>query len=137
MPVTKPEAQMLTTLAVACRPAHAPRWDEPGIMAAIAKVTHLALADVMMTVARAAADRSLEKPAAIGNPAAPCWRERVAEPGPRALPPKPGHACLTCGRHLDACLCGEQKTQPHRPGDAKTGADLARAAMGRHTEEEI
>lgn len=79
MPVTKPQAEMLASLASAARPHGARRWDTPGVMASLAKVAHLDLAEVMMAVGRAARDRDLETPAAIGNPGAPCWIEKPVE----------------------------------------------------------
>lgn len=33
-------------------------------------------------------------------------------PEGRPVPPKPHDACLTCGRHLNGCICGEQRTRP-------------------------
>lgn len=78
-------------------------WDEAGIAVAVAKVTHLHLADVMMAACRAADDRSLDTPGAIGNPSAPCWAER------RTDRPQPverfdrGETCTTCGRPEDRC----------------------------------
>lgn len=102
MPVTKPHAEMLTALAVAARPHGAPRWDAPGVIAAIAKVRHLDLAEVMMAVGRAARDRTLETPAAIGNPAAPCWIERPVE---RWQPEKilASERCRECNQRRDVC----------------------------------
>lgn len=105
MPVTKPQAEMLATLATAARPHGAPRWDAPGVMAALAKVAHLELAEVMMAVGRAARDRDLDTPAAIGNPAAPCWIERPVE---RWMPDKttPEGRCGICGNRRDRCENG-------------------------------
>lgn len=102
MPVTKPQAEMLTALAVAARPHGARRWDPAGVMAALAKVRHLDLAEVLMAVGRAARDRTLDTPAAIGNPAAPCWVERPVE---RWQPEKttPETRCGICGKPRSAC----------------------------------
>jgi hypothetical protein len=46
MPLTDQDIRALVHLAVACRPLGAPRWDEAGIFAAIAKVRTLAIDDV-------------------------------------------------------------------------------------------
>lgn len=102
MPVTKPQAEMLTALAVAARPHGARRWDPPGVMAALAKVRHLDLAEVLMAVGRAARDRTLDTPAAIGNPAAPCWVERPVE---RWQPEKVerSNRCGVCSQRREVC----------------------------------
>lgn len=93
---------MLAALAVAARPHGARRWDAPGVIAAIAKVKHLDLAEVIKTVGRAAGDRDLDTPAAIGNTTAPCWIERPIE---RWTPDKVEIAdrCSTCGKSRDRC----------------------------------
>lgn len=104
MPVSKAQAEQLASLAVACRPYGAIRWDVAGVIAAIGKVKELALADVTLAVIRAADDRSVETPGVIGNTRSPCWRERgsdrptVREPFDRAS------VCGTCGRGQHADL---------------------------------
>lgn len=102
MPVTKDQAEMLATLATAARPHGARRWDAPGVMAALSKVRGLELADVMMAAGRAARDRDLDTPAAIGNPSAPCWVERPVE---RYVPvkTKPAERCGICARPRRVC----------------------------------
>src|SRR5205085_510653 len=102
MPLTKDQAEMLTALVVAARPVGARRWDGPGVLAALAKVRHLELAEVMMAAGRAARDRDLETPAAIGNTAAPCWIERPVE---RTVPVKstPAERCSVSGLPLIEC----------------------------------
>lgn len=102
MPVTKDQAEMLAALAVAARPHGARRWDAPGVVAAIGKVKHLELAEVIMAVGRAARDRDLTTPAAIGNPSAPCWIERPVE---RFVPDKttPEGRCGVCGKARAVC----------------------------------
>lgn len=111
MPVTKNQAEMLASLGAAARPTGARRWDAPGVMAAIGKVRHLELAEVLMAVGRAARDRDLETPAAIGNPGAPCWIERPVE---RWEPDKttPEHRCGICGNPRGRC-----ETAPRFAGD--------------------
>ncbi|MDF1603377.1 hypothetical protein [Nocardioides sp. YIM 152315] len=100
--MTKPQAEMLATLAVAARPHGARHWDAPGVMAALANIRHLDLAEVMMAVGRAARDRTLETPAAIGNTAAPCWIERPVE---RWTPTKTTRSdrCGECNKPRDVC----------------------------------
>jgi hypothetical protein len=104
MPVTKDQADMLAALACAARPHGARRWDPIGVTAAIANVQHLDLAEVMATTARAAADRDLHTPGAIGNPAAPCWRHHDTAD---ATVPRdrfdPATTCTSCGLARNAC----------------------------------
>lgn len=103
MPIDKDQAEMLATLAVAARPHGAPRWDPPGVLAALAKVRHLALPDVMRAVANAAEDRDLKTPGAIANPTAPCWRTKTTEPTwvPATIPRE--HRCSTCSKPRERC----------------------------------
>lgn len=102
MPVTKPQAEMLATLAVAARPHGARRWDAPGVMAALLKVRHLELATVGMAVLRAAADRTIDTPGVLGNLGSPCWVERPVE---RWQPEKTtaSDRCGVCGLRRDRC----------------------------------
>lgn len=121
MPVTREQAQMLATLAVAARPTGAPRWDPAGVFAAIGKIKQLALADVAMAVMRAAADRTLETPGAIANLRSSAWSERVTKAEQRQ-PPKRDEECHHHpGEWPDACrgcaadrLTAEQQTQDER-----------------------
>src|SRR5688572_3631479 len=102
MPVTQEQAQWITSLALAARPYGARRWDAAGVMAQLAKVKHLDLAEVMIAAGRAARDRDLETPGALGNPSAPCWVERPVE---RAAPLKttPGERCGICSGTRSTC----------------------------------
>ena len=101
MPVTPEQAAQLADLAAAIRPHGARRWDKAGIVAAIGRVKHLSLADVAMAVIRAADDRSLDTPGAIGNSKAPCWADRR---GDRPQPIEPFNRrihCDVCGKTAD------------------------------------
>lgn len=102
MPVTKDQAEMLANLTSAARPHGARRWDAAGVMAQLGKVRNLDLAEVMLACARAARDRDLDTPGAIGNPAAPCWSERPVE---RWEPDKTtrDQRCGICGKRRDRC----------------------------------
>lgn len=100
MPVDKSQAQMLATLAIACRPHGAPRWDEAGVLAVLAKVRHLALADVTHAVIRAAEDREARTPGVIGVTTSPCWRDRdPARPVPIEKV-SGAELCDLCGKSL-------------------------------------
>lgn len=103
MPVTKDDAVRLADLAVAIRPHGARRWDKPGIVAAIGRVKDLHLADVAMAVIRAADDRSLETPGAIGNPSAPCWADRRPDRPQVRVSADPLSTCGICGRDEGFC----------------------------------
>jgi len=100
MPVTKDQAHMLAALAVACRPTGAPRWDEPGVVVAIGRVSNLHLPDVAKAVIRCAEDPSAKTPAPISNTAASCWRERTQQTAPRNVPA--ASICNICGQAKDA-----------------------------------
>lgn len=137
MPVTDQQARALAFLAAAARPSGARRWDEPGIVAAIAKVKHLHLADVALAAMRAADDRTLETPGAIGNPASSCWRERNAD-RPRASVRSAGPWCKSCGDTKDEHSAGDHKFEErveaavdtaHLPEDLATELAKTRAVL--------
>ena len=98
--VTKDQAAMLAALACACRPTGSKRWDEPGIVAALAKVSNLQLADVIHATVQAAEDASLETPAAIGNTSSPVWvhymANRTVRTDTRNVPAR--ERCNDCGK---------------------------------------
>jgi len=101
MPLTDQDIRALVHLAVACRPKGAPRWDEAGIFASIAKVRMMHLADVALAVIRAADDAGAKTPGVIANTSAPNWKERSA---PRPIPIEPYDRqvhCDVCGKTAD------------------------------------
>lgn len=103
MPVTKEQAQILATLAVACRPHRAPTWDEAGVMAAIAGVRHMALPEVALAVIRAAADRDAITPGVIPKLGGSHWQEQLK---PGLYEPNvwdPADVCTTCSLTRAAC----------------------------------
>ena len=121
MTVTKDQAQMLATLAAACRPNGARRWDSAGTLAAIAKVKDRSLAEVVMAVIRAAADRDVDSPGVIPTPGSH-WQETAAvAPTPPPERVDPGERCTVHSMHIDECrrLWGAD--------DHATAADHARA----------
>ncbi|HEY9352594.1 MAG TPA: hypothetical protein VIP28_05060 [Nocardioides sp.] len=103
MPVTDQDARALAYLAARMRPHGARRWDEAGIIAAIGKVKHIALADVALAVVRAADDRTLETPAPIGNLRSTCWRERNANRPAEHKPYVREDTCGTCSLPESEC----------------------------------
>jgi hypothetical protein len=101
MPLTDQDIRALVHLAVACRPKGAPRWDEQGIFASIAKVRQLHLADVALAVIRAADDAGAKTPGVIANTSAPNWQERSApRPAPIEHYDRRVH-CDVCGKTAD------------------------------------
>lgn len=100
--VTKDQAQMLATLAAACRPNGARRWDTAGIVAAIARVKDRSLSEVVMAVIRAAADRDVDSPGVIPTPGTH-WQESQA-----VRPYKPqtidkDNTCSVCSQSRERC----------------------------------
>jgi hypothetical protein len=95
MSVTQQQAQMLTALAVACRPTGAPQWDAAGVMAEIGKVRERSLADVILAVTRAADDRSAKTPGVISAKGSTHWQERGTRT-PQREPYDRGGTCSTC-----------------------------------------
>lgn len=95
-----------------------PTWDQPGILAAIAKVAQRHPCDVLMAAARAAANPELTNPGAIGNQAAECWRERVTMPT-AYKPPKRHEACpLHLSYFRDSCAgCEADRKAGVLPGE--------------------
>jgi hypothetical protein len=101
MTVTKDQAQMLTTLAIACRPHRAPTWDPAGVMAELAKMRDWALHEVMLRVAVCAADREARTPAVMSAPGT-----RIPETKPPPFQPStwdPAAVCTTCSRQEAQC----------------------------------
>jgi len=104
--IEKDQAQMLATLACAARPRGARRWDPAGVVAAIAKVRHLPLEEVTAATMRAAGDRTLDTPGAIGNTTTSCWRTQPGETTSSATssePYDPNGMCQICGKTRFHC----------------------------------
>jgi hypothetical protein len=102
MSVTKDQAQMLAALASACRPTGATPWDPPGILAAIGKIKHLSLSDVVLAVIRAADDRDAKTPGVISAANSIHWQERGVRPR-QAEPYDRGGCCSTCSLPHEKC----------------------------------
>ena len=101
MTVTSEQAQMLTALAIACRPYRAPTWDPAGVMAAIGKIHTWQLSEVAMRVIVAAADPEARSPAVIVSPSM-----RVPELKPPKWEPDSADAherCSTCDLRETDC----------------------------------
>ena len=102
MTVTKDQAQMLATLAVACRPHRAATWDAAGVVAAIGKVKDRALVEVALAVLRAAADRDAKTPGVIPT-AGSHWQEQL-KPEPWRPDQTPREErCGICAKPRERC----------------------------------
>lgn len=112
MPVNEQQQRALAFLAVACRPHGAPHWDEAGVMASIAKVAHLSLADVILAVTRAADDRDAKTPGVIPKLNAPHWRERNPDRPKQREPYDPTTYCGICGKPEADCRARESAMPP-------------------------
>lgn len=105
MPVTKDQAEQLAALACAARHVKAQRWETAGVVNAIGRVRHLALADVALAVFRAADDPAVNTPGVIANPRSACWHERATD-RPEMWQPNtiPAHErCSTCSKRQPDC----------------------------------
>lgn len=123
MPVTRDQAAALAELAAAIRPHGARRWDKTGIVAAISNVKDMHLADVCMAVIRAADDRTLETPGAIGNPKAPCWADKRNDRPQPITPYDPLATCGICGKDEGFC-----RRNPHSGHEFTSSVDVTRQA---------
>jgi hypothetical protein len=108
MPVSKDQATMLAAIAVACRPKGAPKWDAPGVVAAIGRVANLHLADVVHATIRAAEDASANTPGVIAATNSVHWRERVIGRPVAVEPFDPAATCGVCGQLAHRC-----RANPH------------------------
>lgn len=104
MTITREQAQMLTTLAIACRPYRAPTWDAAGVMAAIAKIKDWSLHEVALRVIVAAADREAQTPGVIASPGM-----KIPEPKAALFKPTtwdPADICSDCSKPRNVCENG-------------------------------
>lgn len=144
MPVTPDQAHQFAPLVADCRPTGARRWDLAEIVAAIRKVAHLALPEVMLALTRAATDRDCNSPFAVTNMASPHWRERDVQAAQDARPIQaPLHeTCSTCTQSRDEherLWAGDHDFAPRRrAGISERGHEQlehARAALRPDQEE--
>ena len=111
MTVTREQAQMLTSLAIACRPYRAPTWDEAGVMAVIGKLQDWALSEVALRVIVAASDREAKTPGVIASPAM-----QIPAPKPPPFKPStwdPAAICTTCSRPEAQCRAVRHADDDH------------------------
>lgn len=109
---------------------NATTWDEPGIMAALARVRGLDVGTVVMAAMRCAADASIKTPAMIGDPASSVYRERLG-PAQARRHASPATACRTCGRDYGPDCCDRPSDRPEPAADPTAQAATARAALKR------
>lgn len=103
MTVTREHAQMLTTLAIACRPHRAPTLDAEGWMAHLRKVAHLDLAEVGHAALRLTKDVTATTPAAIANPASQYYREQLKPEKWEPTIIDPADRCSVCSKDRGDC----------------------------------
>lgn len=125
MPVTRTQAEQLAPLVAAARPHGARQWDLPGIVAAIGHVQHLNLADVAAACFRAAADRTLQTPAAIGDTRSSAWRERLTEPVPTRPVICRIHGTQYAGGICPSCRADQLANDTTSPPGTRLPADQA------------
>ena len=105
MTVTDQQLRALTYLALACRPVGAPRWDEAGTYANIAKVRDRSLPMLIIAVINAAADRKLASPGVIPKPG-PHWSagaEDAVQAAEARRPFDPEATCEACYKPRRLC----------------------------------
>ena len=101
MTVTRDQAQMLTALAIACRPHRAPTWDEAGIMAELAKMRDWSLAEVGLRIFVCAPDREAKTPGVLSAAGT-----RIPELKAGRFQPdtwEPDTICTTCSKPEPKC----------------------------------
>lgn len=135
VPMTQTDGQALTHLirTIRTQTPGAGTWDEAGILAALRKVSHLSLTEVIGVAVRAAENPDLKTPAAIGNPGTEVWRP--APPKPAAFVPTPrDEYCELCGKERVTCerIASSPAGDGHKfspdlpPADPETGELLQR-----------
>lgn len=129
MATTTEQQRAVAYLARAIRASTpgAPNFDEPGVMAALARVQHLNLAMVTMAAIRCAADPSIKTPAMIGDPSSTVYVERVGPERARRHVARVD-ACRRCGRELTGDCC-DNPSDRVTPGDYTSHAAAARKAL--------
>lgn len=133
MTVTKPQAQMLATLACASRPTGARQWDPDDVMAEIAKVHDRSLPVVACAVIRAAADPKAQRPSVISSPGSHWGDAPLVTPPPSPRTAPTGTRCTICGDPPDAHRLtdhGYQRPRPKPdPESLHTAVDALRAEV--------
>jgi hypothetical protein len=132
MPLTQDQAVMLAELAASSRPHGARRWDRAETVAALRKIQHLHLPDVIHAVIRCAEDPEAQSPFAITNTRSPHWRERVGtNDATRPLEPyNPATFCGICSQPEHRC-----RANRHSGHEFETAATSNRKAR-RHQEDD-
>ena len=126
MTITDQDARALAYLARRIRAdANLSRWDEPGILAALAGSQTWSLAVAAERVIRHAADPTAETPGAIRRPFLP---DAPAGTAPR--PPRRDEACPVCNRYRDQCDDPEHRPQPAAPDPATHIARIRASLRG-------
>ena len=135
--IDQQQIRALAYLAARMRPSGSTPWDEPGVVAALAKVAHLNLAEVVMATTRAATNPDVKSPGVIPVLTGEHWRERVV-PRTHPHPLRPEEACRRCGGIKGDCHCTRERLAADHDDDPNPRADhttdpraLAHAEMAR------
>ncbi len=126
MTVTRDQAQMLSALAIACRPYRAPTWDEPGVMAAIGQIKHMSLPEVALRVIRAAADREAVSPGVIPSEGSHS-REQLKPPKWEPDSIDAHLRCSTCDLRESECRARWSGDHDYEPRHVRHEFDVPRA----------
>jgi hypothetical protein len=100
--ITKPQAQMLATLACDVRPHGARQWKPDAVMAEIEKLRGRSLGAVICAVTRCAMDRNAVRPECISSPGSH-WGDTqiVTDWTPNSVPA--AERCTVCSHTADVC----------------------------------
>lgn len=114
--IDQQQQRAIAYLAARMRPTGSTPWDEPGIVASLAPLAHMQLAEVVMAVTRAASNPAAKTPGVIAVVTGEHWRERVT-PRTAVRPPKRGEECEHHpGRFGDNCAgCAADRLAGDRP----------------------
>jgi len=119
MSIDDQQIRALAFLAKSCRPTGARRWDEAGIVAAIAQVRSRSLPEVAMAVIRAASDRDCQTPGVIPSNGSH-WAESVSV-RPAVVESAPvGTRCTVCGNPKPPSVGADHYYSPPREVDVET-----------------
>ena len=95
--ITDQQIRAIAFLAAAARPNGARRWNEAGIVAALAKIRTRSLHEVTIATMRAANDRNAETPGVIPTPG-PHWQSGGGDEAPPIERFDPASTCGICGK---------------------------------------
>ena len=112
-----------------------PDWPAASLRTLLARqeLVHRPRRDVAVALAWVACESATLTPARVLE-AGPWWRAAVADEARTPTPPRRDESCLTCGKRLDACICGERRTRPTRSAPPTPAYTAARRALATREE---